>query len=223
MVSNVVKKVAIFIAAISIIILVVGYGVFNHQLNQSLTIEKPQLIEIKSGSTIHSFSKQLVTLGLLENRFWLRNYVRINKQYAQLKTGVYQVQPGMTSLSLLVLVNQGKEHQFSVQFIEGTTFKQWLSVLKKQPYIKQKLTDKSIREVAQLLGIRQDNPEGWFYPDTYLYTANTADLAILKRAHTKMKTELNLLWNNRVENLPYNNIYEALIMASIVEKETVVK
>ena len=214
------RKLALFAVVLGGLAVWTGYSLFQYQLQLPLKLDEAQLIEVKSGASIHSFSKQIVNAGFLENRFWLRNYVRLNKQYAQLKAGVYQLTPGMSPLALLKMINQGKEHQFTIQFIEGTTFKQWLRLLKDQPYIKSTLANKSIAEIAQLLGVSQLNPEGWFYPDTYLYTANTSDMAILKRAHAKMKQELEQLWNTRAPGLPYDNRYQALIMASIVEKES---
>ena len=150
----------------------------------------------------------------------MRNYVRINPKFAKLKTGTYLVQPNTSLLALITLLVSGKEHQFTLTFIEGTTFKQWLALLAKQPNIQQTLTNISIEQIAATLNIDMKNPEGWFYPETYAYTDKTTDITILRRANHKMGQKLQELWNDRDLAVPYDKPYQALIMASIIEKES---
>ena len=114
----------------------------------------------------------------------------------------------------------GKEHQFEITFVEGTTFKQWLSLLAAKPYIKHNLANMSASQIAKLLNIKQTNPEGLFFPDTYAYTAGTDELTLLRRAYKKMHNLLENMWQNRATDLPFNDPYQALIIASIIEKET---
>lgn len=215
-----IKKLVVSASVAVVVLLLALNNLFEHHLDAVLNVKQTSFVEVEAGSTIHSFSKLLVKNTWLDNRFWLRNYVRLHPELSRLKKGLYQVKPGMTVRQLIESVVRGKEHQFSITFIEGTTLKQWLSLLSQQAFVKQKLDNKSVEELAKLLNIEQSNPEGWFYPDTYLYTANTSDIEILKRAHVKMKNELEHLWAQRINDLPYNNKYEALILASIVEKES---
>ena len=126
----------------------------------------------------------------------------------------------MILLALLTQLVEGKEHQFTITFIEGSRFSDVLNLLKTQTNIRQTLTQESVSEVAKKLGIKQTNPEGWLFADTYAFTAGTSDIAILKRAYLSMQKHLALLWKNKAENLPYKSAYQALIMASIIEKET---
>ncbi len=197
-----------------------GIYVFITELKKPLLIEQAELLTVDKGSSISRFSAELVKKGWLTERFWLRNYGRIFPEKVKIKAGTYLVQPGSNSFQLLQQLVRGEEHQFSITFIEGSTFKEWLAQLEKQPHIKHTLKDKSIAEVANLLEINQTNPEGWFFPETYAYTAGTDDLTLLRRAHSKMRNVLESAWSNRQANLPYKSAYEALIMASIIEKET---
>jgi UPF0755 protein len=191
-----------------------------YQVKRPLDIEDTQLLTIKDGTSFSRFSKQLIKEDWLENRFWVRNYVRLKPKYANIKAGTYQVDKGSSIQSLLAQLVAGKEHQFRITFIEGTTFKQWLLQLNETDNIVHSIDKSSVVDIAKQLDINQTNPEGLFYPETYAFTAGTTDLELLKRARNKMSVELDLAWENRAEPLPYKNKYEALIMASIIEKES---
>ena len=190
------------------------------KVQQPLTIEQTEFITIKPGTSFNAFSKQLISKGWLENRFWLRSYAKFNPEQSKIKSGTYQILANMSVLELLNLVVSGKEYQFSITFIEGSTFKQVLTQLAQHPQVTQQLTNLSVAAVAKKLAILQDNPEGWLYPDTYAFTQDTSDISIIKRAYDKMQNELNSQWQNRAQGLPYKTPYEALIMASIIEKES---
>jgi UPF0755 protein len=191
-----------------------------YQVKKPLDIAETQLLTIKDGTSFSHFSKQLIKEGWIDNRFWLRNYVRLKPEYANIKAGTYKVDKDSSIQGLLVQLITGKEHQFSVTFIEGTTFKEWLVQLNAMENIIHTIKQSSIADIAQKLNISQSNPEGFFYPETYAFTAGTTDIQLLKRAQHKMSVELDLAWESRVEPLPYENKYQALIMASIIEKES---
>lgn len=200
-----------------------------------------ELITVEPGMSFHRFSKYLVNRKILADRFWLRTYVRFVPEMSKIKTGTYQVLPNTTLRELLNDVVLGKEHQFSITFIEGTSIKQWLELLARTEYIQHELPSSltegshnlfsvsyvdneqkmnSLRMVAQQLSVINENPEGYFYPDTYAYSAGDSDIEILRRAHHKMLQELDKLWAERDTSLPYKNKHEALTMASIIEKES---
>ena len=191
-----------------------------YQVKKPLDIAEAQLLTIKDGTSFNHFSKQLIKEGWIDNRFWLRNYVRLKPEYANIKAGTYKVDKDSSIQGLLVQLITGKEHQFSVTFIEGTTFKEWLVQLNAMENIIHTIKQSSITDITKKLNIRQSNPEGLFYPETYAFTAGTTDIQLLKRAQQKMSVELDLAWESRVEPLPYENKYQALIMASIIEKES---
>ncbi len=193
---------------------------FNKAMQAPIAINQDSFLKIKPGSSISSFAQQLQSKQWIENYFWLRNYGRLFPHKVNIKTGTYLIAKGSTLAELLDQVVAGKEHQFIVTFIEGTRFKDALLVLSENPYITQSVKGMSVHDIAVKLGINAENPEGWLFPDTYSFTAGTLDITLLKRAYTKMKEQLNQLWQSRAKNLPYSSAYEALIMASIIEKET---
>ena len=198
-----------------------GKHLFETNINKPLNISQAQILEIKSGMSFDAFTKLLVEKKWLDNRFWLRNYIRfINPKLSELKSGSYQIQPNTPLIQLLELLVAGKEYQYQITFVEGSTFKEWLALLASKSSIKQTLNNFTVEQIAQKLAIPHSNPEGLFFPDTYAYTNNASDVSILIRAHQRMTTVLASQWQQRQENLPYANSYEALIMASIIEKES---
>lgn len=205
---------------LSISVLVGMMFMSKMEVQQPLAINKTEFITIKPGTSFNAFSQQLIAMGWMENRFWLRVYAKFNPEHSKIKSGTYQVQAKMPIVDLLTLVVSGKEHQFSITFIEGSTFKQVLAQLAQHPNISHQLSGLSPAEIAKKLAIEQDNPEGWLFPETYAFTQNTADISIIRRAHEKMQSTLNEQWANRALDLPYTSPYQALIMASIIEKES---
>ena len=210
------------LAFVFLFVLSIGLFFFllDQQMHKAINLSQQTLITVNAGESLSSFSKKLVNKGWITQRFWLRSYARLNPKKSQIKTGTYQVAAKISLKALLNLIVSGKEHQLNLTFIEGTTFKQWLMLLAKQKHLTHILLDQTPAQIADLLNIKQSNPEGWFFPDTYAYTVGTTDLAILKRSHKKMKIHLEQAWQKRALNLPYNEPYQALIMASIIEKES---
>ncbi|MFO5799206.1 cell division protein YceG, partial [Klebsiella pneumoniae] len=144
-------------------------------------------------------------------------------ELSHFKAGTYRFTPQMTVREMLQLLASGKEAQFPLRFVEGMRVSDYLRQLRDAPYVKHTLEDDSYATVAKALGLEHaDWVEGWFWPDTWMYTANTSDIAILKRAHQKMVAEVAKVWEGRMENLPYADQNQLLTMASIIEKETAV-
>jgi UPF0755 protein len=193
---------------------------FDKALNTPIAIEQDSFLTVNPGSSISFFAKQLENKKWIDDRFWLRNYGRLFPLKANIKAGTYLISKGTNLTELLIQLVQGKEHQFSITFIEGTRFTDALSILSQHAHIEHSLSGKNVAEIAAKVGIEAVNPEGWLFPDTYAFTAGTKDIALLKRAHINMKHQLKVLWQKRAENLPYKTPYQALIMASIIEKET---
>jgi UPF0755 protein len=191
------------------------------KINDANLLVDETFITIEPGTTFNRFTKKLQNNGVVDTRFWLRNYIRLNKQYAQIKAGTYLIQPGQSYLSILSMIANGDEHQYFITFVEGSTFKQWLAQLKARSELTQRLqTAESIEKMLASFGIEQDNPEGLFFPDTYAFTYKTTDIEVLRKAFLKMKQQLDIAWSTRALGLPYENPYQALIMASIIEKES---
>lgn len=214
------KKVLMGLFLIFMLSIYGGKTLFENKISQPINLSKVEILEIQQGLSFSQFTRELVSKGWINNRFWIRNYARFYPEIANLKAGTYQVKPNTSIIELVEELNKGNEHQFHITFIEGSTFKEWLLLLSKTPYIKQTLQGLSVSEIANRLSIEYDNPEGVFFPDTYAFSANTSDIKILQRASEKMSLLLDKQWQNKQKNLPYKSAYEALIMASIIEKES---
>ena len=204
----------------SVVVILLFTHHFDSAMHTKLSIDEDSFLTVPQGSSIASFSQLLVNKQWIQSRFWLRNYVRIFPDEAGIKAGTYLVKEGTNLLELLGQLLEGKEYQFTLTFIEGSRFKDALTVLRDNVNIKQTINELSVSIIAKKLGIEAVNPEGWLFPDTYAFTKNTQDIVILRRAFNKMSKQLDKEWQQRASNLPYDTPYEALIMASIIEKET---
>jgi UPF0755 protein len=136
------------------------------------------------------------------------------------EVGEYKLPTQITPKLLLETLRYGDVVSYKVTLVEGKTFKDFMFVLSEQEQLESTLKNKNFDDIKKQLELNIDHPEGWFYPDTYQYVAGSSDADILLRAHTRMKKVLDEEWLKRAEALPYKNAYEALIMASIIEKET---
>lgn len=192
----------------------------ENQIEQQVPISQKTLYRVDVGS---SFNKVLVDLeqrDWLENTFWLKLYAKLNPQITDIKAGTYQIPANVSVKQLFSLLVSGVEHQFSITFVEGSTFKELLNLLAETQHIRFTLADMNRDQILNLLTQDYQHPEGLFFPDTYSFTAGSKDIDILKQAHQRMLQELAESWQNKAKDLPYNSAYEALIMASMVEKET---
>ncbi len=137
-----------------------------------------------------------------------------------IKAGEYKLPDQASPLDILRQLQVGEVVTYPVTFVEGRTFADILEVLHKLPNIEHKLAGLTREEIMTALDLDIEHPEGWFFPDTYHYIAGDSDVSILRHAYRRMSRLLALEWRARAVGLPYKNSYEALIMASIVEKET---
>lgn len=191
-------------------------------INQPLQLDKPEIITIESGTSFTGVLSQFAELGWAESSDYSALVRRIRPELTSIKAGSFQIAPDMTLAEALAFLTEGKEYQFSITFIEGSRFSEWQQVFAEADMLEH-ITDKlSEKQIAQRLGIERDKLEGLFLAETYHYTAGMSDLDILKRAHENLNSVLNQHWENRQEGLPLKSRYEALILASIIEKETAV-
>ena len=179
-----------------------------------------QEISIKPKSGLKSITNQLVEQGVLNSAWPFVLLAKILGKETYLQAGDYTLNKNITPYQLMLSLNHGKATQGNITFIEGKTFKQMREKLAKNDAIDATITQLSDSQVMQSVGNGEDHAEGLFFPDTFYFDRGTPDKVILKRAYEIMQTKLDGAWQNRAPNLPYKNSYEALIMASIVEKET---
>ncbi|RMG58516.1 MAG: endolytic transglycosylase MltG [Gammaproteobacteria bacterium] len=190
------------------------------ELNRPVTLEAPVVLEVQPGSTLTAVARQLQEIGLVRHPGIWRAYARVKGLDRTLKAGEYELDGTVTPLSVLALLNSGRTRQYSVTILEGWTYRQMLEHLWAQPRLKRTLDAQQASGIMQRLGMPEMNPEGWFLPETYFYSSGMTDFDILRRSHEAMRRLLEQEWETRGDNLPLKTPYEALILASIVEKET---
>ena len=217
---RVISRVLLFGVLLVTLSALAGYWYLETYLNTPLSEKKePRIIIVPSGSNLTTLSIQLADQGLLTRPRLFVAYARLTHQTA-IRVGEYQFDTGYTPRELLELLMTGKVIQYQFTVPEGLRFREWLPLLAGQSKLIHQLTGLSNNEIIQHLGLNIEHPEGWFFPDTYLYSSGDSDRDILIRAHTRMREILEEEWRNKAADLPYNSAYEALILASIVEKET---
>ncbi len=179
-----------------------------------------QEINIQSGSGLKSIANQLVAQGVLKEpwRFILLAKLLQKEQYLQ--AGSYTLNKNISPYQLLLSLNHGKTTQGSITFIEGRTFEQMRQKLAINDAVKQSIAGLSESEVLKLIGSPYSVAEGLFFPDTFYFDRNTTDIDLLKISYNAMQSKLEKAWQGRDQGLPYKTSYQALIMASIIEKET---
>lgn len=179
-----------------------------------------QEITIKPNSSLKSIAKQLVAQGVLKTEWPFVLLAKVLNKAPYLQAGDYTLNKNVNPYQLLLSLNHGKSTQGAITFIEGKTFKQMRQRLTKNDAIKHTIQKLSEAEVMQLVGKGEPHAEGLFFPETFYFDRGTLDTVILKRAYEIMQIKLEKAWQTRASNLPYKSRYEALIMASIIEKET---
>lgn len=186
-----------------------------------LAITQETLFKLPAGTGRVALEGLLVRDKLIAHLRYFPWLLQLEPELANFKAGTYRITPGMTVREFLELLKSGKEAQFTVRFIEGTRFQDWMQVLAASPNLKHALANKDESQIAKVLGIPEGRPiEGWLYPDTYHYTAGNSDEMILKRAYNRMSKEVDEIWQDREKNLPYKTPEDLVTMASIIEKET---
>jgi UPF0755 protein len=220
--------------------LVVGaitFGVLyvNGQASSPLSISQPQLYTVEKGSNGYKVVRELRARELIDSpelatKLWLKFFAA----NTHVKSGTYRLTPGLSLREVFGILSRGEEHYFAVSLVEGLTLKEWLVTLKAKTEL---INDVSLDQVEETINTTSSvneekapmlwlneasSAEGLFLADTYFFTANTAASSILKRAHKAMLDYVETQWQQRQPDLPLNSPYDALILASIIEKETAV-
>ena len=180
----------------------------------------PLDFSIPPGVGLRSASQQMSLAGVGFSPWQFTLLARLLGKSAAIKAGSYEVEQGITPWLLLGKLTRGDVTQAEIVFVEGKTFRQLRAELDANADVRHDTAGLSDAEVLTRMEVRETHPEGLFFPDTYLFAKNSSDLEILKRAYRAMKRELDREWNRRDPSVPMATPYEALIMASIVEKET---
>lgn len=191
--------------------------------DSKILIKEETIFTLKPGTGRLALGEQLYADRVVNRPRVFQWLLRVEPALSHFKAGTYRLTPGMTVREMLQLLESGKEAQFPLRFVEGMRLSDYLKQLRDAPYVKHTLNDDSYASVAKALELKEtDGLEGWFWPDTWMYTANTTDVALLKRARQKMVKVVNEVWEDRAEGLPYKDQNQLVTMASIIEKETAV-
>jgi UPF0755 protein len=175
---------------------------------------------IRPGSTLRGATRQIIDAGVPMPDWKFTLLARANGASGSVKAGSYQVSAGVTPLLLIRKVMRGEVAQAEILFVEGWNFRQMREAMNAHGDLKHDSTSLSEAQIMAKLGTAEVFPEGMFFPDTYVFAKGASDIAVLARAHRVMKKQLESAWSKRAADVPMTDPYEALILASIVEKET---
>ncbi|WP_219115715.1 endolytic transglycosylase MltG [Janthinobacterium sp. UMAB-56] len=207
---------------VSSVIAAIGVGgTFVYWAQQPITTEGEAIpFTIAPGSGAHAAGQQVADAGVPIVPILFNLLARIEGKTSKIKAGSYELKPGTTPQRLITQLARGEFAQESLTIIEGWTFKQMRQAMANHPGLKHDTAGLSDKELMAKISPEYVHPEGLFFPDTYLFAKGASEMQIFKQAHTAMIGRLSEAWDKRDPALPYKNPYEALIMASIVEKET---
>ena len=211
-------KKLITLGLLALLVLVIDAAVF---MNTPLTLTGEGLVyELKPGMSVRQLDRFLYQKGISSRPYYLSLWARISGQSRQLKAGEYNIKPAITPLHLLNLMVSARVQQYAITLVEGHNFVQMMARIKASPYLKHSLNGLDNMQIMEKIGHKGEHPEGRFYPDTYYFPRYLSDVEFLKRAYRQMQQRLQDAWQGRESGLPLATSYEALTLASIVEKET---
>ncbi|WP_409526445.1 endolytic transglycosylase MltG [Nitrincola sp. MINF-07-Sa-05] len=212
----------VFLISLLPVIGVIAYGwhVMEQQMQATLPLAQERTVQVRSGTSFNQLTRLLQQEGLVGNVDLVRLYARLNPQITAIKAGEYRLQPDESLLQLLDRMNRGDVVRHYFTLIEGHTFDDMRLALSLDDRITQTLDDINDDALMEMLGSPDLAPEGMFLAETYQFQRDDTDVDMLRRAHRDLQTFLEQQWESRDESLPYESPYEALIMASIIEKET---
>lgn len=209
----------IFIPAILLVLLATAGAAYYAYRPMQLPAT-PFEFELKQGANLKGMAHQLRQAGLLEQEWTFVWLTRLLGKSSQIKAGHYALQQPVSPMELLEIFHRGEVVQRNLSIIEGWTFKQFRAALNANPDLNHVTLNLTDAEILQRIGATETHPEGLFFPDTYRFAAGSRDLVIFERAYRNMQSRLQMEWELRDHDLPLQTPYQALILASIVEKET---
>ena len=212
----------LLVGGLLLVVLVLGYAFWQQRmaLQQPLKLDEARLLDVPAGSTPVGLINRLERDGLLDGGLWLRLHWRLNRAGQTLHGGEYRLEPGMTVNELFEAWVSGKVVQYSLTLVEGWNIRQLRAALGAEDKLEQTLAGVDDAELMRRVGEPGMHPEGRFFPDTYRFVRGMRDIDLLIQANRRLRQVLAEEWKARATGLPYKNEYEALIMASIIEKET---
>jgi UPF0755 protein len=209
--------VSLLLLALAALALVAGRWWLDRPLALPAT---PYAFDVRAGASLTAVARDLTAAGVLPDERVLVALARWRNVDRSIKAGNYEIVAGVTLPQLLDKLTQGDVTQASLTVVEGSTYAELRALLAADPKVARAGDPLTDAELMRRIGAPGASPEGWFFPDTYFFAAGSGEFALLQRAHQLMRTRLDAAWSARAPDLPLKDPYEALILASIVEKET---
>jgi UPF0755 protein len=216
-----IKKIIYFLLLGGLAIsLFLGYR-FNQFQTQPITLNEESVqFTIPAGSTIRQVAQKLADNGYIEDPLMFIALARLYDDGTQIKAGEYRITASQSPQNLIDLFRKGNSIQYGFTIIEGWTFNQLLNAISQNEVLTHTLDNKTSQQIMAQISSADEHPEGRFLPDTYRFPRGTTDISFLRRAYNTMQHQLGEEWAQRAKDLPLKTPYEALILASIIEKET---
>ena len=202
-----------------LVILVSLIGLLIFTLYRPLPVNETTIIEVEKGYGLNQLIDRLSEQGLVNRPLILKGYVKVFKRSDDIKAGEYLISNTNNALQLIQKVSEGSVYYHQIRLREGSTINELIDLFKNNDALKKDNNFEDKNKIRSNLGLEINSLEGMFHPDTYNYIKGDSYLDILKRSNLKHQKILNKLWEQRKSGLPFNNSYEALILASIIEKE----
>ena len=208
-----------FVNKVILAILVSLIGLLIFTLYRPLPVNETTMIEVEKGYGLNQVIDRLSEQGLVNRPLILKGYVKVFKRSDDIKAGEYLISKTNNVLQLIQKVSEGSVYYHQIRLREGSTINELIDLFKNNDALKKDNNFEDKNKIRSNLGLEINSLEGMFHPDTYNYIKGDTYLDILKRSNIKHQKILNELWDQRKIGLPFNNSYEALILASIIEKE----
>jgi UPF0755 protein len=177
-------------------------------------------VQVEPGLTVRMVLGRLAQAGALAHPRLTELYLRLHGRHFNIKAGEYEIAPHASAAAVVAMLAEGRVVLEQLTIVEGTTFADFRRALESDPQVRSTLRGRSDAEMMAAIGHPGEEPEGRFFPDTYRFASGTSDVEILKMAYDKMRQVLATAWTERAAGLPFRTPYEALVLASIIEKET---
>ena len=202
-----------------LVILVSLIGLLIFTLYRPLPVNETTIIEVEKGYGLNQVIDRLNEQELVNRPLILKGYVKVFKRSDDIKAGEYLISKTNNAIQLIQKISEGSVYYHQIRLREGSTINELIDLFKNNDALKKDKNFEDKNKIRSNLGLEINSLEGMFHPDTYNYIKGDSYLDILKRSNIKHQKILNELWDQRKIGLPFNNSYEALILASIIEKE----
>jgi UPF0755 protein len=214
------RVIAVILFVLSVAAIAIGAAGVRYSRTPLDLPTTPFDFTVEKGLSLKAVSQKLADTGLLAEPYSLWLLGRLTSDASKIQAGRYRLTAAISPMGLLNKMVEGDVLKVGVTFVEGVTFRDMRAALEANPDIRVTLKGMSAKEILKKLAAPETHPEGLFFPDTYQFSPGTSDLDILRASYQAMQKKLTEAWQERAQGLPYRSPYEALIMASIVEKET---